>query len=86
MAVEVFFFLACFLGFGASVVDPAAAGGSAAIGAADFGMSADIARAARPKVNNAEVIRVPDLFMRSPSGGMYIRSEEYASIRRFHPR
>ena len=45
----------------------AAAGVSAAIGAAAFGMSAAIAAAARPKLNKAEVIRVPDLFMRSPT-------------------
>jgi hypothetical protein len=46
-----------------------AAGVSAAIGAAAFGISADIAAAARPKVNNAVLIRIPDLFMRSPNGG-----------------
>jgi hypothetical protein len=66
------------LGFGASVAGVAAAGGSAAIGAADFGMSADIAAAARPKVNKAEVIRVPDLIMRSPNGGMDKQIGEYA--------
>jgi hypothetical protein len=63
-----------------------AAGASAAIGAAAFGISADIAAAARPKVNNAVLIRIPDLFMRSPNGGVYIRLEEYASIPPFQPR
>jgi hypothetical protein len=83
VAVDVFFFLLCFLGFGASVVVPAAAGGSAAIGAADFGISADIAAAARPKVNNAVVIRVPDLVMRSPNGGIDKQIREYARSTRF---
>ena len=41
---------------------------SAAIGAADFGMSAAIEAAAKPRVNNAVVIRVADFFMRSPNG------------------
>jgi hypothetical protein len=74
-----FFFLLCFLaGFAVSVAGAAAAGASAAIGAAAFGMSAAIAAAARPKVNNAEVIRVPDLFMRSPNGGIDKHYKEYA--------
>jgi hypothetical protein len=32
-------------------------------------MSAAIEAAAKPKVNNAVVIRVADFFMRSPNGG-----------------
>jgi hypothetical protein len=74
-----FFFLLCFLaGFAVSAAGAEAAGASAAIGAAAFGISAAIAAAARPKVSNAEVIRVPDLFMRSPNGGIDKRFEEYA--------
>ena len=42
---------------------------SAAIGAADFGISAAMDAAAKPKVNNAVVMRVADFFMRSPNGG-----------------
>jgi hypothetical protein len=73
-----FFFLWCFLaGFGASVLD--AAGESAAIGAALFGISAAaIAPEARPNVNKAEMIRVPDLFIASPTGGYLQTVEEYA--------
>jgi hypothetical protein len=71
-----FFFLLCFL----VVVDlpllvdgaeeeagAPAAGVSAAIGAAAFDISAAIAAAAMPKLNKAEVIRVPDLVMGSPA-------------------
>jgi hypothetical protein len=43
---------------------------SAAVGAADFGASAAIEAAARPKLNKAVVIRVADLFMRTPNGGI----------------
>jgi hypothetical protein len=43
---------------------------SAAVGAADFGASAAIEAAAKPKLNNAVVIRVADLFMRTPNGGI----------------
>jgi hypothetical protein len=81
-AAAFFFFLLvlCFLvaGFAASAAGAAAAGASAAIGAAAFGMSAAIAAAARPKVNNAEVIKVPDLFMSSPNGVINKQSKEYA--------
>jgi hypothetical protein len=51
------------VGFGASEV---AGAGSAAIGAADFGMSAAMEPAARPKTNNAAVIRDADLIIQSP--------------------
>jgi hypothetical protein len=69
-AEEAFFFFLCFLaGFDVSVVVLEAAGESAAIGAALFGISAAIAPAARPKVNKAEVIKIPDLFIASPTGG-----------------
>jgi hypothetical protein len=70
-----FFFLLCFLlvdfpllvdGVEEEAGAPAA-GVSAAIGAADFGISAAIAAAAMPKLNKAEVIRVPDLVMGSPA-------------------
>jgi hypothetical protein len=79
-AAAAFFFFLCFLaaGFGASVVVPEAAGASADIGAADFGISAAIAPAARPKVNKAEAITVPDLFIASPAVGKLQRREEYA--------
>jgi NAD-dependent SIR2 family protein deacetylase len=40
---------------------------SAAAGVPDFGASAAIEAAARPKVNKAVVIRVADFFMRSPN-------------------
>jgi hypothetical protein len=73
------FFLAV---FGASA-GAAAAGASAAIGAAAFGISAAMEAAARPKVNNAEVIRIPDLFMRSPNGGIDKHFEEYAGSMHF---
>jgi hypothetical protein len=33
-------------------------------------MPAADAATARPRVSNAEVIKVPDLFMRSPNGGI----------------
>jgi hypothetical protein len=45
----------------------AAAGASADVCAATFDPSAAIAPAARPRANNAEVIRVPDLFIDSPT-------------------
>jgi hypothetical protein len=68
--VVVFDFL-CFLclvdfgaGAGAAVVAVSAATGAAA------GMLAAMDEAARPKVNKAEAIKIPDLFMRSPNGGM----------------
>jgi hypothetical protein len=78
-AAAFFFFLLCFLVvFGASVDVLDAAGASADIGAALFGMSAAMAPAARPKVSKAEVINVPDLFISSPAVGFYERKEEYA--------
>ncbi len=55
-----------FLGLAAGLVVVAAAGASAAIGAADFGMSAAIAAAAIPTDNKAEAINFPDVIMRSP--------------------
>jgi hypothetical protein len=59
----------CFLaGFGASASGAAAAAEVAVIGAEAFGKLAAIAAAASPKVSSAEVIKVPDLFMRSPNG------------------
>ena len=53
--------------FGASV----GAGASAAVGAADFGMSAAMAPATRPKANRAVEIRVTDLFMKTPKKRWY---------------
>jgi hypothetical protein len=43
---------------------------SAATGVADFGASAAIDAAAKPTVNNAVMIRVPDLVINSPAGGI----------------
>jgi hypothetical protein len=62
-----FFFLLCLwdLAAGAGVLLVA---GSAAVGAVDLGAPAAIEAAANPMVNNAVVIRVADLFMRSPNG------------------
>jgi hypothetical protein len=51
---------------------------SAAIGAADFGISAASEAAAKPKVNKAVVMRVADLFMKSPGRVVDKRREEYA--------
>jgi hypothetical protein len=45
----------------------AAAGASADVCAVTFDPSAAIAPAARPRANKAEVIRVPDLFIWSPT-------------------
>jgi hypothetical protein len=51
----------------------------------DFGAgvagSAAIEAEANPRVNNAAVIRVADLFIRSPSGGIDKLREEYAGCR-----
>jgi hypothetical protein len=56
---------------------------SAAIGAADFGMSAAIEAAAKPNVNKAVVMRVADFFMRSPNGWLRLkRCEEYDGLTR----
>jgi hypothetical protein len=85
-AAAFFFFLLVFFlaaGFDESAAGAEAAGASAAIGAATFGMSAADAATARPRVNNAEVIKVPDLFMRSPNGGIDERSKEYARSTHF---
>jgi hypothetical protein len=76
-------FLAVVVGLAASAAG-VVAGVAAGVPAA--GVSAAIAAAARPRVNNAEVIKVPDLFMRSPNGGIDRRVEEYASIHAFRPR
>ena len=58
------FLLLCFLACLAGVEELVpAAGASAAIVAADFGMSAAIAAAARPTLSKAEVRRVADLFI-----------------------
>jgi hypothetical protein len=70
-----FFFLLCdfllvdfpLLVDGVEEAGAPAAGVSAAIGAADFGISAAIAAAAMPKLNRAEAIRVPDFVMGSPA-------------------
>jgi hypothetical protein len=80
-------FLVVVAGFVAGVAAGVAAGAgvSAAIGAADFGRSAAMAAAARPRVNKAELIKVPDLFMRSPNGGID-SLKEYAPIHPFRPR
>lgn len=56
------FLLCFFVVFGASV----GAGESAAVGAEDFGISAAMAPAARPKANRAVETRVRDLFMKTP--------------------
>jgi hypothetical protein len=85
-AVDFFFFLLLFFlvaGFDVSAAGAAAAGASAVIGAAAFGISAAMAAAARPKVINAEAIRVPDLFMRSPNGGINKHVKEYAGSTHF---
>jgi len=57
------FLVLCFLALaaGAEVVESAVA--------PDFGASAAMEAAAKPKVNKAVVIRVADFFMRSPNGG-----------------
>jgi hypothetical protein len=84
--VAAFFFLLelCFLAGLVEVEAGApAAGASAAIGAAVFGISAAIAAAAIPKAKIAEVIKDPDLFMRSPAGGINKRFEEYAGSVKF---
>jgi hypothetical protein len=77
-----FFFLCFLVVFGASV-ELEAADASAAIGVAVFGISAAIAPAARPRVNKAEVIKVPDLFIASPTVGIDKRIEEYAGSVKF---
>jgi hypothetical protein len=56
---------------------------SAAIGAADFGISAAMEAAAKPNVNKAVVMRVADFFMRSPNGWLRLkRCEEYDGLTR----
>ena len=78
-AEAAFFFLWCVLPCDVFVVVVVAeaAGASADIGAAVFGISAAIAPAARPMVNNAEIIKVPDLVIGSPTVGINKRMEEY---------
>ena len=64
LACPAFFVLClCVVGLAVSV---APAPVSAAVGAADFGMSAAMEPAARPKTNKAEPIRDADLIMESP--------------------
>jgi hypothetical protein len=74
--------LVFFAGFVASADVAAADGASAVIGAVVFGISAAIAPAAIPKVNKAEVINVPYLFIASPTVGIVERREEYARTTR----
>ena len=58
---------------------------SAAAGAADFGVSAAMEAAAKPKVNKAVVMRVADFFMRSPNGWLRLkRCEEYDGLTRYN--
>jgi hypothetical protein len=69
------------------LAEEAGAALSAAAGVPDFGASAAIEAAAKPKVNNAVVIRVADFFMRSPKRWCGLeRCEEYAVIQGFRPR
>ena len=75
VAVDFFFLLLCFFDECLEELDDlleaagAEAAGAAAAGAAGAaaGVSAAIAPATIPKVNNAEAIKVPDLFMGSPT-------------------
>jgi hypothetical protein len=71
--------------FGVVVVVPEAAAASADIGAAVFGISAAIAPAARPMLNNAEIIKVPDLVIASPAVGINKRMQEYDGSAKFSP-
>src|ERR1035438_7416930 len=86
-AEAAFFFLGCFLPFDVFVVVvvPEAAGASADIGAAVSGISAAIAPAARPMVNNAEIIKVPDLVIGSPTVAINKRMEEYDGSAELRP-
>jgi hypothetical protein len=71
--VDFFFLLLCFFDECLEELEdlPEAAGleaaGAEAAGPEVAGVSAAIAPAAIPKVNNAEAIKVPDLFMGSPT-------------------
>jgi hypothetical protein len=56
-----------FAGFAVLAASAGAAGASADVCAATLDPSAAIAPAARPRANKAEVIRVPDLFIWSPT-------------------
>jgi len=52
--------------------------------APDFGASAAMDAAAKPKVSNAVVIRVADFFMGSPNGWLKLeRCEEYDGLAHF---
>jgi hypothetical protein len=73
-------FLVAVVGFDASAAG-VVAGVAAGVPAA--GVSAAIAAAARPRVKSAEVIKVPDLFMSSPNGGIDKHVEEYAGSMHF---
>ena len=73
--------LLCDLVAGAGAAVPV----SAATGAADLGMSAAIEAAAKPRVNKAVVIKVADLFMRSPNVGR-VKTRRIRWILRFAPR
>ena len=74
LAVDFFFLLLCFFDecleelddLEAAGVEAAGAAAAGAAGAA-AGVSAAIAPATIPKVNKAEAIKVPDLFMESPT-------------------
>jgi hypothetical protein len=57
---------------------------SAAVGAADVGLPAAIEAAAKPSVNKAVVMRVADLFMKSPGRVIDKRREEYARSNLLH--
>jgi hypothetical protein len=57
---------------------------SAATGVADFGASAAIDAAAKPMVNNAVMIRDPDLVIKSPKRVVLVRGEEYARSKPVH--
>ena len=72
--------LLCDLVAGAGAAVPV----SAATGAADLAHAAAIEAAAKPKVNKAVVIKVADLFMRSPNVGVGQNAENTTGIRRFH--
>jgi hypothetical protein len=64
---EEVFFEGCFVVLAPLAGAAAAAGASADVCAVTFDPSAAIAPAARPRANKAEVIRVPDLFIGSPT-------------------
>jgi len=71
-AVAGAFFFLCFLGAFGVLVALDAAGASAVFGAAVFGISAAIAPVARPIPSKAEIIKVPDLVIASPTVGNWV--------------